>query len=101
MLPNVSKGSVCKKLNLMFRWMVRKDGIDLGLWDFIPSSMLIIPTDTHIYQFALKHGITQRKTADIKTAIEITNFFKQFSENDPVKYDFCITRPGIIEHQFD
>ncbi len=37
----------------------------------------------------------KRKSMDIKTAIEITNGFKAIEKDDPVKYDFCLTRFGI------
>ena len=40
--PSPSAGSACKRLNLYLRWMVRpKDGVDLGLWDFISPSRLV------------------------------------------------------------
>src|SRR5580704_6229545 len=30
--PRPSGGSGCKRLNLFLRWMVRKDGVDFGVW---------------------------------------------------------------------
>jgi len=40
-------------------------------------------------------GFTSRKQADLKTAIEITEGFKLLSPEDPVRYDFALTRFGI------
>lgn len=56
---------------------------------------LVIPLDTHMHRFSLETGLTERRSADIKTALEITERFKYFCREDPVKYDFSITRYGI------
>lgn len=89
------KGSACKRMNLFLRWMVRKDRVDPGGWDGISPSMLIIPLDTHMFRICRKLGLTDRKQANMKTAIEITGAFRRCSPNDPVKYDFALTRYGI------
>jgi hypothetical protein len=39
--------------------------------------------------------MTVRKSADLATSIEITEAFRKVSPDDPVKYDFAITRLGI------
>lgn len=95
LLPIPDKGSACKRLNLFLRWMVRKDQVDPGGWDFIPASELIVPLDTHMYNICSKLGFTNRKQADFKTALEITQSFKKIVPEDPVKYDFALTRLGI------
>lgn len=98
LLPEIKKGSACKRLNLFFRWMVRKDEVDPGCWHgILPKDRLIIPLDTHIYDFSIKFGLTTRKTKDLKTAIEITKEFTKYNPQDPVKYDFAITRSGIAK----
>ncbi len=95
LLPDVSKGSACKRLFLYLRWMVRKDAVDPGCWKGVPKQHLIIPLDTHMHRIGLEHGLTKRKQTGIQTAMEITEGFKKFSPKDPVKYDFALTRPGI------
>ncbi len=95
LIPNPDKKSAFKRLNLYFRWMVRKDNIDLGIWKKIPTSKLIIPLDTHIHRIALKTGMTKRSNVSMETALEITEFFRKINPADPVKYDFALTRPGI------
>ena len=96
LLPDVSKGSACKRLNLYFRWMVRHDEVDPGCWrGIIPPSQLIIPLDTHMHAFALRSGFTRRKSNALTTALEITDKFREINPEDPVKYDFAITRAGI------
>lgn len=89
------KGSACKRLHLFLRWLVRKDNVDPGGWDKVPRSKLIVPLDTHMHKIGKGLGLTSRKAADGKTAIEITRAFAEFSPEDPVKYDFALTRFGI------
>ena len=80
-----------KKIHMFRRWMVRNDGIvDLGLWSHTSPADLIIPLDTHVHTSALKLGITTRKSADITTALEITEFLKEAFPDDPCKGDFAL-----------
>jgi len=95
LMPAPDKGSACKRLNLFLRWMVRKDDVDPGGWDGIPASKLVIPLDTHMYRICSGLDMTCRKQADMQTAIEITEYFRDISPEDPVRYDFAITRLGI------
>ncbi len=95
LLPNPENNSAFKRFFLFLRWMIRKDDVDLGIWDNIPKNELIVPLDTHMYNISKKLNFTKRKVADLKTAIEITEKFKLISPEDPVKYDFVLTRFGI------
>ena len=90
-----SAGSACKRLNLYLKWMIRNDQVDPGCWKKIPPSKLVMPLDTHIFRICSNLGITKRKSADMKTALEITSFFRSINPEDPIKYDFALTRPGI------
>lgn len=95
LLPLASRGSACKRMNLFLRWMVRKDAVDPGGWDAISPAKLIVPLDVHMHRVSRELGLTTRKAANMRTAIEITRGFARFSPDDPVKYDFALTRPGI------
>ncbi len=95
LLPAAGGKSALKRFNLYLRWMVRSDNVDPGCWEGIPPSKLIIPLDTHMHKTALKLGLTSRKQADMGTALEITEAFRKIEPEDPVKYDFCLTRLGI------
>jgi uncharacterized protein (TIGR02757 family) len=95
LLPCPSRGSACKRLNLFLRWMVRRDDVDPGGWYNVPASRLIIPLDTHIYGICLALGLTKRKQADLRTAMEITAAFREIAPDDPVRYDFALARLGI------
>jgi uncharacterized protein (TIGR02757 family) len=88
-------GSACKRLLLYLRWMTRRDDVDPGGWTVVVPKDLIVPTDTHIHNIALRLGLTERKQADLKTALEITKSFASFTPEDPVRYDFALSRFGI------
>lgn len=83
-----------KRWNLFLRWMVRKDNIDLGLWKKVNKKDLIIPLDTHMFNVSKKIGLLNRKSYDLKAALELTLNLKKFDPDDPVKYDFAIYRIG-------
>lgn len=95
LIPIPDRGSACKRLILFLRWMIRKDRVDPGGWSQICPSKLIIPLDTHMHSICTGLKMTSRKQADMRTAIEITNAFKKIMPEDPVKYDFSLTRLGI------
>ena len=95
LLPNPAKGSACKRMNLFLRWMVRQDGVDPGGWNQISPAMLIIPLDTHMHHIGRILGFTRRGQANMQTALEITAGFRNIAPEDPVKYDFSLTRFGI------
>lgn len=95
LLPSPAKGSACKRLNLMLRWLVRQDAVDPGGWERIPASHLVVPLDTHMHRIARELGLTARNAADGTTALEITRAFRRMFPDDPVKADFVLTRFGI------
>lgn len=95
LLPSPIKGSACKRINLFMRWMIREDRVDPGGWKGVPPSKLIIPLDTHMHNICLKTNITNRKQADMRTALEITRAFREIAPEDPTRYDFALTRLGI------
>jgi uncharacterized protein (TIGR02757 family) len=96
-LADPQDGSGCKRLNLFLRWMIRNDGLDLGIWKGIRTSQLIIPLDTHITRIGRRIGLTQRKSPDWKMAVDITRSLRLADPLDPVKYDFALCRLGMIQ----
>lgn len=96
LLPSPVRGSACKRLNLFLRWMVRQDDVDPGGWKALPPAALIVPLDTHMHRISLQMGITKRKQADLRTALEVTARFRSLAPDDPVRYDFALTRLGIL-----
>lgn len=88
-------GSACKRLFLFLKWLVRKDDVDPGGWKVLMPKDLIVPLDTHMHNISMKLGLTRRRSADLKCAVEITQKFNEICPDDPVKYDFVLTRFGI------
>ena len=84
-----------KRLNLFLRWMVRRDDVDPGGWDSVSRGRLVVPLDTHLFRIARTLGFTDRKSADLAAALEITDRFREIAPDDPVRYDFALTRLGI------
>lgn len=85
-----------KKINMMRRWMVRRDGrVDLGLWKDTDPASLLIPLDVHVYDEAVALGLTSRKQKDIVTVKEITGVFDDIFPGDPCKGDFSLFGYGV------
>ena len=85
-----------KKINLMRRWLVRNDGkVDLGLWKKTSPADLILPLDVHVYGQASALGLTRRKSKDLKTAVEITDRFREIWPDDPTLGDFALLGYGV------
>lgn len=101
MFPIPEKGSACKRMNLFLRWMVRKDNLDFGLWEFIPPKKLIIPVDTHIAKISHLLGLTERKNVTWKMAEEITNNLRKFDKDDPVRFDYALCHFDMIKENSD
>jgi uncharacterized protein (TIGR02757 family) len=92
-IPQNTK-STYKRWNMFFRWMVRKDNLDLGLWKKVDKKDLLLPLDTHTFRVGRSLGLVKRKTYDFNAVLEITQNLRKFDPSDPVKYDFALYRIG-------
>lgn len=110
LLTSPADGSCCKRWCMFLRWMGRKDQLDPGLWtqksplassflkkNFLRSNQLIMPLDTHTSRISQYIGLTDRKTVDWKTALDVTESLKKLDPNDPTRYDFALARLGILD----
>lgn len=95
LVPTPQTSGAAKRLNLFLRWMVRRDGIDPGGWTHLIPAQLYMPVDTHVLQWARAEGLTARNTADQRACWEITEALKRICPQDPLRYDFAITRAGM------
>lgn len=93
--PSPSRGSACKRWNLFLRWMARCDEVDPGGWEGVSPALLIVPMDVHMTRIGRRLGFTERRTPGMRMAADITEGFRKLSPDDPVKYDFALTRFGI------
>ncbi|MBN1392243.1 MAG: TIGR02757 family protein [Sedimentisphaerales bacterium] len=98
LLTRPAAGSACKRLNLFLRWMVRDDDVDAGLWKRIDKAKLIVPVDVHMGRLCRILEFHDRKVISLSTAVEITERFAKIEPADPVKYDFALSRIGILDN---
>jgi len=97
LIANPSRGSACKRLNLFLRWMVRDDDVDAGLWKSVDKAKLVVPVDVHMGRLCRILGLYDKKTVGLSAALQITENFAKITPNDPSKYDFALSRIGIVE----
>ncbi len=98
-VSNPASGSAAKRLNMMLRWLCRKDncGVDFGLWKDILPTKLSCPLDVHSGNVARKLGLLTRKQNDSKALQELDSNLRKLDPNDPSKYDFALFGLGIFE----
>ena len=90
-LGSVSGKSACKRLCMFLRWMVRTDKPDLGLWRKIKSSELFAVLDVHVVRQARENGlICGSSTASWKSVRELTECYRSWCADDPLKYDMVM-----------
>jgi uncharacterized protein (TIGR02757 family) len=93
--PLPSGGSACKRLNLFLRWMVRRDAIDLGVWNRLSPARLIIPLDVHVVRVGQCLGLTRHRTPGWSMAAAITAVLRRVDPHDPVRFDFALCHVGM------
>lgn len=98
-ISDPSNNSAAKRINMFLRWMVRKDenGVDFGIWNSIPTSILSCPLDVHSGNVARKLGLLHRKQNDAKALKELDDALRTMDPHDPVKYDFALFGLGVFE----
>jgi uncharacterized protein (TIGR02757 family) len=96
-LSSPLSGSACKRLNMYFRWMVRSNDIDLGIWTKIKPKDLICPLDVHVVRVANELQLMDTTKTNWKTATELTKKLSLFDPIDPVKYDFALFGLGVYK----
>lgn len=93
LLPDLDKGAA-KRVMMFFRWMIRKDEVDFGLWSFLDVNSIVMPVDTHIMRLMMHLGVVSGSNGT-KAKNSITAYFREMSPTDPLRYDFALTRLGI------
>ena len=95
LLPDPKKKSAMKRFNMLLRWFIRKSDVDIGIWNFVPKSELLIPLDTHVAKISRNLGLLKRNDNGFESVIELTNNLKTFDKDDPIKYDFALFGYGV------
>lgn len=83
------QNSACSRLNMLLRWMVRKDNTDIGIWQtpqITPAHLYaILNTDTAAT--AIKLGLISYPKYTWQAVIELTEVYRSWDPADPLKYD--------------
>lgn len=96
LLADPRRGSACKRLFLMLRWLVRRDAVDPGGWESVGRERLVVPLDTHMARVCSERlAFIASGPPSLAKALAATESFRRYAPDDPVKYDFALTRPGI------
>lgn len=97
LIPCPKNGGAMKRMVMLLRWLVRKGPVDLGIWDFIQTSELLIPLDVHVARLSREMGLLKRSSNDFKAVLELTENLKKADPQDPAKFDFAIFGLGVNE----
>lgn len=95
LIPNPKNGGAMKRMNMFLRWMIRKGPVDLGVWDFISTSELLIPLDVHVARVSREMGLLSRNSNDFKAVLELSQKLQEICPEDPIKFDFSMFGIGI------
>lgn len=86
--------SPLKRLNLFIRWMVRPHP-DLDLWRFIDKRHLLVSLDEGL-QRVLSRAFNLKVNTSWNGVLEATRFLRRINPEDPVKYDYLLSRISIM-----
>ena len=100
-LGSPDRNSACKRINMLLRWMIRKDDVDLGLWKslMIDRTQLYAIMDTHIAQQAMKMGLISYPKDSWKAVLELTDVYRSWDCSDPLKYDFVLMTNNLKRNE--
>ncbi|MEM6286659.1 MAG: DUF2400 family protein [Bacteroidota bacterium] len=79
------------------RWMTRPGPVDLGLWDAVRPSQLVLPLDVHTGRQARRLGVLARRADDWRAVQELTDVCRALCPGDPARYDFALFGLGAYE----
>jgi uncharacterized protein (TIGR02757 family) len=94
LVPDPERGAA-KRLHMFLRWMIRSDAVDPGLWTGFSPAQLLMPLDVHSFRQCRALRLTRRKQPGLPAVLDITRAFARLRPDDPVRYDFALTRAGI------
>jgi uncharacterized protein (TIGR02757 family) len=95
LVPQPEGGGASKRLHMFLRWMIRRDAVDPGLWQGFAPRQLLMPLDVHSFRQCRRLGLTRRRQANLASVEEITRSLGRLRPDDPVRYDFALSRLGI------
>lgn len=95
-VPTNLQTTALKRINMVFRWLVRDDGIvDMGVWKSIPKGKLFIPLDVHAGNTARSLGLLSRRANDRKSVEDLTAVLRYLRPDDPAFFDYALFGIGV------
>lgn len=82
--------SACKRVCMFVRWMTRKETPDLNIWKNRSQTDLYAVMDIHVQQQT--QSILKNKRPTWKACEELTDIFKSWDSQDPLKYDIALMK---------
>lgn len=83
-----------KRYVMYFRWMVRDEEPDFGIWDFFDKKDLLHPIDTHVARILSRWNVLPNTQTDWRNVKKATQFFREVEPEDPIKYDYHLVTFG-------
>ena len=80
--------SACKRICMYLRWMTRTTSPDLGIWRERSQKDLYAVMDVHVCD--LTSSILTHKNASWNSCCELTEIFRSWDAEDPLKYDIAL-----------
>ena len=80
--------SACKRMCMYMRWMTRTTSPDLGIWTERSQRDLYAVMDVHVCN--LTSSILMHKNASWVSCCELTEKFRSWDADDPLKYDIAL-----------
>lgn len=96
-LGTPTTNSACKRINLLLRWMVRKDKVDLGIWqteNIKPDSLFAI-LDSTVERKAKRFWLLTYRKETWNAVTELTYHYRLLNPKDPLKYDLSLNQYNI------
>ena len=96
-LGSPERNSACKRINMILRWLVRKDDIDLGIWQspYAKPSDLYAIMDIQVAKLAQQMGLISYPKDSWKAVLELTHAYRSWDLYDPLKYDLVLTTRNL------
>lgn len=80
--------SACKRICMYMRWMTRTTTPDLGVWQERSQKDLYAVMDVHVC--SLTSSVLTHKNASWASCCELTEIFRSWDSEDPLKYDIAL-----------
>lgn len=93
-LKEKKRHSALKRYCMFFRWMVRNESPDIGLWDFFDKRDLYHPLDTHVARVMNRWNVLPNQKKSWYNVELVTDYFRKVVPSDPTRFDYHLVTFG-------